>query len=101
MHGWWARVRNNEEVGEPALGPELSALHQQLMVYATGALSVLLCDPRARASLAVPPGATDRVAGVDVQLPAGVLEVPRKSAAGHSTRIYQGRLAKVTLENSY
>jgi len=78
----------------------MTETEQRLVVYGVGALGMLLCDVRARASLATPAAAADGVRGA-VAVPDGALEVFRRTPDKVGVRrTYDGRLAKRALRDT-
>lgn len=90
-------VRGGPQRDDASPALVVSELEQRLTVYSVGALSMLLCDPRARASLAGSAGAADGASGAVLLQPAAVAgwhvfrRTPDKAGA---KQLYHGRLAK-------
>ena len=90
---WWTYIQGKSKIGFNRDDPPLRELEQQLMVYSVGALSMLLCDARARVSLASPPGSADHLGGVTVEVPRDLFDFQMKNLTTGRKGRYRGRLA--------
>jgi hypothetical protein len=95
VYAWCFREGPDDAADDPS--QSMSNTEQRLVVYGMGALGMLLCDARARASLAVPAAAADGVRGT-VAIPPDAMQVFRRTPAKSGVRrTYDGRLAKRAL----